>query len=136
MPKPAYPNPDWRVTALVTFSLAALLLLLRTWQLAFLAGFVGGMLTSRASRAFLLGALSVAFAWAGWLIALYDVYPAFALSELVVQVLGLGAAFWWLLPFLTLLLGFLTGGLGALTGHFGARLFLWAEPVPVASPKA
>jgi len=73
------------------------------------------------------GALSVAFAGAGWLIAL---------SELVVQVLGLGAAFWWLLPFLTLLLGFLTGGLGALTGHFGARLFLWAEPVPVASPKA
>ena len=83
-----------------------------------------------------LGALSVAFAGAGWLIALYDVYPALALSELVVQVLELGAAFWWLLPFLTLLLGFLTGGLGALTGHFGARLFLWAEPVPVASPKA
>ncbi|OGS48564.1 MAG: hypothetical protein A3K68_05425 [Euryarchaeota archaeon RBG_16_68_13] len=134
LPRPAM---DWRATFLLAFALGLVLLLLRTWQLAFLAGFVAGMIAPRASRAFLLGGTAVAFAWAGYLVYLFDFTPAGQASGLLVEILGLGAGLWWLPPLLSVGLGFLVGATGGLTGHFGARLFLWTEgPETAAPPKA
>ncbi len=121
------PRVNWRVAFLVTFVLALLLLLLRTWQLAYLAGFVAGLVSLRARRAVLLGAAGVAFAWLGYLAFVFATSPSADLAAITVQILGLDAGLWWLLPFLAVLLGALVGAVGGLTGHAGAQLFLWSR---------
>ena len=122
------------MTFLIGFVLALLLLLTRTWQFAFLAGFVVGMLSPRAVRGFALGALCVGFAWTGYLAFLFVTYPAEALAGLVLGVLGLGAGLWWALPVLAVLLGVLVGGVGGIVGQTSARLFLWTESTMSAEP--
>lgn len=135
MAKIPQPTVSRRVVLLAVFALALVLLLTQTWQLAFLAGFVAGMLSPRARRAALFGAAGVAIAWTAYLVYLFALLPAQALSSLFVSILGLDAGLWWLLPFLTILLGALVGLAGALTGHTAANLFLWSEPASEA-PKA
>lgn len=125
-----------RVIFLAGFTLAELLLLTGTWQLAFLAGFLAGILSPKTSRAVLLGALCVATAWSAYLAYVFAVGRGLDLANLVGEVLGVGPGSWWLLTFLTILLGLLVGGVGGLTGYTGSRLFLWAEPAaPVDAPK-
>lgn len=121
------PRVEWRVAFFVTFVLALLLLLLRTWQLAYLAGFVAGMISQRARRAVLLGAAGVALAWLGYLGFVFATSPAAELSALTVQILGLDAGAWWLLPFLAVILGAVVGAVGGFTGYAGAQLFLWSK---------
>jgi hypothetical protein len=129
------PDVSWRIALFIGFVLALLLLLLRTWQLAYLAGFVAGMLCARAKRAALIGGAGVALAWSGYLVFIFAFFPGQALSALTVEILGLGAGAWWLLPFLTIVLGLLVGAVGGLTGHAGAKLFLWSAPGAPESAK-
>ena len=134
MPKLPFPAVSARVAFLVAFVLALLLLLTRTWQLAFLAGFVGGML-ARPRRGFVIGTLGVGLAWAGYLVYLFAFTPAQALASLFLDILGAGAGAWWLLPLLTVVLGLLVGGVGGLVGQTSSRLFLWSEPPATEAPK-
>ncbi|HLE54624.1 MAG TPA: hypothetical protein VI999_05255 [Thermoplasmata archaeon] len=131
-----FPDVDVRTTFLLAFFFAELLLLTGTWQLAWIAGFVAGMLSSRASRASLLGALAVAVAWSAYLVYVFVAGQGLQLADLAGQILGMGPGSWWLLTAMTLLLGILVGAVGAVTGYAGSRLFLWTEP-PAApdSPK-
>ncbi len=129
-----YPRIDWRISFLTVYAVALLLLLTRTWQLAFLAGFVGGMLSPRGRRAFAIGSLGVAIAWLASLIYVFVSYPAEPLAALFVSILGLNGTLWWILPMLTLFLGVLVGGVGGLAGYTGSHLFLWAEETAVAEP--
>ena len=134
MPKVPFPAVSARVAFLIAFVLALLLLLTRTWQLAFLAGFVGGML-ARPRRAFAIGALGVGLAWAGYLAYLFAFTPAQAVAGLFMDILGAGADAWWFLPLLTVVLGILVGGAGGLVGQTSARLFLWTEAPATGAPK-
>jgi hypothetical protein len=133
-----YPFPliHARTTFLLAFLLAELLLLTGTWQLAWAAGFVAGMLSSRARRAIVLGASGVAAAWSAYLVYVFVAGKGLELAGLVGQILGTGPGSWWLLTLMTIILGLLVGAVGALTGYTGSRLFVWAEaPVVAASPK-
>lgn len=137
MPKPPFPDWSVRVVFLATFAFAELLLLTGTWQLAYLAGFLAGMLSARARRALLMGGLGVAVAWAAYLVYVFVAGQGLQLADLVGQILGVGKGAWWLLTVLTLVLGFLLGTVGGFTGYTASRLFLWAEPEPVAeAPKS
>lgn len=136
MPKPRFPDWSVRIVFLATFAFAELLLLTGTWQLAYLAGFLAGMLSLTARRAILLGGLGVAVAWAAYLVYVFVAGQGLQLADLVGEILGVGKGAWWLLTLMTLLLGFLLGLVGGLTGYTASRLFLWAEPEPVAdAPK-
>ena len=132
MAKLPFPRIRARLTFLAGFALAEILLLTGTWQLAFLAGFLAGMLSTRGSRAVLLGALSVAAAWVAYLLYVFVLGQGLALANLVGEILGVGAGSWWLLSALTVILGLLVGAVGGLTGYAGSRLFLWEEPAAVA----
>ncbi len=137
MPKPRFPDWSVRIVFLATFALAELLLLTGTWQLGYLAGFLAGMLSLRARRALLLGGLGVAVAWAAYLVYVFVAGQGLQLADLVGQILGVGRGAWWLLTVMTLVLGLLLGAVGGLTGYTASRLFLWAEPEPVADvPKS
>ncbi len=123
----------WKIL-LSGFVLALLLLLTGTWQLAYLAGFLVGILSLRARRALLLGALGVSTAWAAYLVYVFVAGQGLQLANLVGEVLGVGSGSWWLLTLLTLVLGILLGAVGGLTGSTASRLFLWevAPAVPDA----
>lgn len=137
MPKLRYPDVTVKVAFLAGFAFANLMLLTGTWELAYLAGFLAGMLCSRTRRAILIGALSVAVAWAAYLSYVFVLGQGLQLADLVGQILGVGAGAWWLLTLLTLVLGALLGAAGGLTGFEGSRLFLWEEPAPAAEvPKS
>ncbi len=117
----------WKIF-LSGFVLALLLLLTGTWQLAYLAGFLVGILSMRARRALLLGALGVSTAWAAYLVYVFVAGQGLQLAELVGRVLGVGSSAWWLLLLMTLVLGVLLGAIGGLTGYTASRLFLWESP--------
>ena len=134
MPKPRFPDWSVRIVFLATFAFAELLLLTGTWQLAYLAGFLAGMLSLTARRAILLGGLGVAVAWAAYLVYVFVAGQGLQLADLVGAILGVGAGAWWLLTVMTLLLGLLLGAAGGFTGCTAARLFLW-EPA-ASAPEA
>jgi len=137
MPKLRFPDVSVRIVFLATFAFAELLLLTGTWQLAYLAGFLAGMLSARARRAVLLGALGVAVAWAAYLVYVFVLGQGLQLADLVGQILGVGRGAWWLLTVLTLILGILLGAVGGLTGYTASRLFLWQAPEPITdAPKS
>ena len=122
---------------LAGFGLALLLLLTGTWQLAYLAGFLAGMLSTRARRAVLLGTIGVTLAWAAYLVYVFVLGKGFQLADLVGQILGAGSGSGWLLTRLTLILGAILGAVGGLTGYTASRLFLWQEPdLPAVAPKS
>ena len=122
---------------LAGFGLALLLLLTGTWQLAYLAGFLAGMLSTRARRAVLLGTIGVTLAWAAYLVYVFVLGKGFQLADLVGQILGAGSGSGWLLTLLTLILGAILGAVGGLTGYTASRLFLWQEPdLPAVAPKS
>jgi len=127
MPKPRFPDWSVRIVFLATFAFAELLLLTGTWQLAYLAGFLAGMLSLRARRAILLGGVGVAVAWAAYLVYVFVAGQGLQLADLVGEILGVGKGAWWLLTVMTLVLGLLLGAVGGLTGYTASRLFLWAE---------
>lgn len=131
MPKLPFREFSPRVAFVAAFLLAALLLLTGTWQLAYLAGFVAGILSLRMRRAALLGALGVSTAWAAYLVYVFVAGSGFQLAELVGRVLGVGAGAWYLLTSLTLVLAILLGAVGGMTGCIAARLFLWETPAAV-----
>jgi len=130
------PFPDFsvRVVFLSTFLLAELLLPTGTWQLAYLAGFLAGILSSRIRRAVVVGAAGVLVAWAAYLVYVFAVGAGFGLANVVGEILGAGPGSWWLLTVMTLLLGAILGAVGGITGCTAARLLLW-EP-PAAVPEA
>ncbi len=136
MPRLPFPEFSVRVVFLSTFLLAELLLLTGTWQLAYLAGFLAGILSSRIRRALILGAAGVVVAWAAYLVYVFVAGAGLQLANLVGQILGVGPGSWWLLTFLTLILGGLLGAVGGMTGCTAARLFLWESPAPAADPDA
>lgn len=131
MPKLPFPALHVRVVFLATFALAELLLLTGTWQLAYLAGFLAGILSVRARPAVILGALGVAVAWAAYLVYVFVAGAGLQLAGLVGEILGVGPGSWWLLTLMTLVLGLLLGAVGGLTGYTASRLFLWREPAAV-----
>lgn len=136
MPRLKFPDPSVRVVFLATFALAALLLLAGTWQFAYLAGFLGGILSSRIRRAVVLGALGVSTAWAAYLVYVFVAGQGLQLAGLVGDILGAGREAWWLLTLMTLVLGILLGAVGGLTGCTASRLFLWEPSAPTAeAPK-
>ncbi|HYM39936.1 MAG TPA: hypothetical protein VEY12_07320 [Thermoplasmata archaeon] len=123
-----FPDLHVRIVFLAGFLLAALLLLTGTWQLAYLAGFLAGMLSPRLRRAVLLGALGVSTAWAAYLVYVFVMGQGLQLADLVGRIFGLGGGAWWLLTVLTLVLAIVLGAVGAMTGYAAARLFLWETP--------
>ena len=132
------PFPDFhvRVVFLAGFVSALLLLLTGTWQLAYLAGFLAGLLSSRLRRAVFLGALGVSTAWAAYLVYVFVAGLGLQLADLVGRIFGLGGGAWWLLTILTLVLGILLGAVGGMTGFLASRLFVWESPAPEAeAPK-
>lgn len=137
MPRVPFPDLSVRIVFLSGFVLAEVLLLTGTWQLAFLAGFVAGMLSARIRRALVVGATSVLVAWAAYLVYVFVAGAGLQLADLVGDVLGAGTGSWWLLTVMTLLLGAILGAAGGFTGCTAARLFLWepTEPAPEA-PKS
>ncbi len=131
-----FPDYGVRVVFLATFLVAELLLLTGTWQLAYLAGFLAGMLSSRIRRAVLLGGAGVLVAWAAYLVYVFIAGAGLQLANLVGEILGVGGGAWWLLTILTLVLGAILGVVGAFTGCTAARLFLWETPAAVVeAPK-
>lgn len=131
-----FPDYSVRVVFLSTFLLAELLLLTGTWQLAYLAGFLAGMLSSRIRRAVLLGGAGVLVAWAAYLVYVFVAGAGLQLADLVGEILGVGGGAWWLLTLLTLFLGAVLGVVGGFTGCTAARLFLWEQPSAVVdAPK-
>ncbi len=135
MAKLPFPAVSARVAFLAAFAVAELLLLTGTWQLAYLAGFLAGMLSGRLRRAAVLGALSVLVAWAAYLVYVFLAGKGLELANLVGQILGVGSGAWWLLTVLTLILGALLGAVGGLTGNTAAWLFLWQPPATADTPK-
>ena len=136
MSKLPFPAVGRRVAFLAGFALALILLLTGTWQLALLAGFLAGMFSPRGSLAALIGGVSVASAWAAYLLYVFVLGEGLPLANLVGEILGVGPGSWWLLTFLTLVLGLLVGAVGGLLGFTGSRLFLWEEPSAAAeAPK-
>lgn len=134
MPRIRFPDLDTRVVFLSAFIVAELVLFTGTWQLAYLAGFLAGMLSARIRRAVILGAASVLVAWAAYLVYVFVEGAGLQLADLVGAILGVGAGAWWLLTVMTLLLGLLLGAAGGFTGCTAARLFLW-EPA-ASAPEA
>ncbi len=133
-----FPDLSTRVVFLSAFILALLMLFTGTWQLAYLAGFLAGMLSARIRRAVILGATSVLVAWAAYLVYVFVAGAGLQLANLVGEILGVGGGSWWLLTVMTLLLGALLGAAGGVTGCTAARLFLWEPPAgepPAASPE-
>lgn len=124
----------WNTVLFVVFLLAILLVFTGIWQLAFLAGYVGGFLGKRGRLDFALGFLGVALAWGGHLAWTYLFRPAGALASLFVQILGLSGGLGVIVPALTVLIGGLAGGLGGLIGAYAAQLAFRKEreiaPVP------
>ncbi len=136
MPRPRFPDFGVRIVFLSAFLLAELLLLTGTWQLAYLAGFLAGMLSSRVLRGVVLGAAGVVVAWAAYLVYVFVAGAGFQLANLVGAILGVGPGSWWLLTVMTLLLGAILGAAGGVTGCTAARLFLWEAPAAAAEPAA
>ncbi len=134
MPRLRFPDYSVRIVYLSGFVAAELLLLTGTWQLAYLAGFLVGLLSTKMGRAALLGALAVSTAWAAYLAYVFAAGSGFQLASLVGDIFGLGSGAWWLLTVLTLFLGILLGAVGGITGYTGSRLFLWETPA--AAPDA
>ncbi len=131
-----FPDYGVRVVFLATFLVAELLLLTGTWQLAYLAGFLAGILSSRIRRAVLLGATGVLVAWAAYLVYVFVAGAGLQLANLVGEILGVGRGAWWLLTILTLVLVAILGAVGGFTGCTAARLFLWEPPAAVVeAPK-
>ncbi len=128
MPRLRFPEFSVRVSFLAAFLLAELLLLTGTWQLAYLAGFLAGVLSSRIRRGMIVGAAGVLVAWAAYLVYVFILGEGLKLADLVGQILGAGTGSWWLLTVLTLLLGAILGAVGGFTGCISARLFLWQPP--------
>lgn len=137
MSKLRFPDLSVRVVFLAAFVAAELLLLTGTWQLAYLAGFLAGILSARIRRAVLLGALSVSTAWASYLVYVFVAGNGLGLASLVGDILGAGSDAWWLLTLMTLVLGILLGAVGGLTGYTASRLFLWESSAAAAeAPKS
>ncbi len=136
MPRLRFPDFGVRIVFLSAFLLAELLLLTGTWQLAYLAGFLAGMLSSRVLRGVVLGAAGVLVAWAAYLVYVFLAGAGLQLANLVGEILGVGSGSWWLLTVMTLLLGAILGAAGGATGCTAARLFLWEPPAAVAEPAA
>lgn len=134
MPKPRFPDLSVRVVFLAAFVTAEILLLTGTWQLAYLAGFLAGILSARTKRAILLGALGVSTAWAAYLVYVFVAGSGLQVADLVGMIFGVGSGAWWLLTLLTLVLAILLGAVGGLTGYTASRLFLWETAA--ASPEA
>jgi len=128
MPKLRFPELSAGFVFLSAFALSELLLLTGTWQLAYLAGFLAGILSSRARWAIVLGALGVSTAWAAYLVYVFVLGSGLQLANLVGNILGVGGDAWWLLTLLTLVLGILLGAVGGFTGFTASRLFLWEPP--------
>ena len=124
---------SWRTVVFTTFVLGLLFVYTGVWQLAFLAGYVGGFLGKRPRRDFALGFLGVAFAWGSHLLWFYLLYPAGALASLFAQILGLSPTFGVVVLLLALLIGGLAGGLGGLVGAYAGQL---AYPAANASANA
>ena len=134
-----FPDLSTRVVFLSAFIVAELVLFTGTWQLAYLAGFLAGILSPRIRRAVVLGATSVLVAWAAYLVYVFLEGAGLQLADLVGAILGAGAGAAWLLTAMTLLLGLLLGAAGGFTGCTAARLFLWelpAEEPPAKAPEA
>ncbi len=125
-----FPDLQVRVVFLSGFLVAAALLLTGTWQLAYLAGFLVGVLSLRLKRAVLLGALSVSTAWAAYLVYVFVAGQGLQLADLVGNIFGVGRDAWWLLTLLTLVLGILLGAVGGMTGYTASRLFVWEAAIP------
>ncbi len=131
-----FPDYGVRVVFLSAFLLAELLLLTGTWQLAYLAGFLAGILSLHIRRAVVIGGAGVLVAWAAYLVYVFVAGAGLQLADLVGKILGVGQGAWWLLTVLTLVLGAVLGIAGGLTGCTAARLFLWETPGAVAeAPK-
>lgn len=132
MPRLRFPDLSVRVVFLSAFLLAELLLMTGTWQLAYLAGFLAGILSPRIRRAMVLGAAGVLVAWCAYLVYVFVLGRGFELASLVGDILGAGPGAWWLLTVMTLLLGAILGAVGGITGCTAARLFLWerADAIP------
>lgn len=113
---------EWRTVLFAVFFLAILFVYTGVWQLAFLAGYVGGFLGKRPRRDFALAFLGGALAWGGHLLWVYLFTPAGALASLFAEILGLSAGFGVIIPVLTLLIGGFAGGLGALVGAYAGQL--------------
>ncbi len=128
MPRLRFPDYSVRVVFLASFLLAELLLLTGTWQLAYLAGFLAGILSLHIRRAVLVGGTGVLVAWAAYLVYVFLAGAGLQLADLVGEILGVGNGAWWLLTVLTLFLGALLGMVGGFTGCTAARLFLWETP--------
>lgn len=136
MPRRPFPELSARIVYVSGFLAAELLLLTGTWQLAYLAGFLVGILSERPARAALLGALSVSTAWAAYLVYVFAAGKGLQLAGLMGAIFGLGAGAWWLLTLLTLVLAIVLGAVGGVTGCTGSRLFLWEAPsAPPDAPK-
>ncbi len=133
MPKLPFPFVRVWMTFLAAAAFAGLLLLTGMWQLAYLAGFLAGMLSVRMRHATLLGALSVLVAWAAYLVYVFLAGQGAELANLVGAILGVGGGAWWLLTALTFVLGTLLGAVGGLTGNAAAWLFLWQPPAAAAN---
>ncbi len=131
-----FPDYGVRVVLLAAFLLAELLLLTGTWQLAYLAGFLAGILSLHIRRAVVIGGAGVLVAWAAYLVYVFVAGAGLQLADLVGEILGVGKGAWWLLTVLTLALGAILGMAGGFTGCTAARLFLWETPGAVAdAPK-
>jgi len=124
---------DWRTVLFATFLLAILFVYTGVWQLAFLAGYVGGFLGKRPRRDFGLAFLGAALAWGGHLLWFYLFAPAGALASLFVQILGLSGGLGFVVPILTLLIAGLTGGLGGLVGAYAGQLAYPPSPASSSS---
>ncbi len=118
------------------FLLSLLLVYTGWWQLAFVAGYVGGFLGMRARREFVLGFLGVGFGWGAHLAWTYATAAGAALASLFAQVLGLPAGAGVVVPVLTLVIGGITGGLGALLGAYAGQLYATPRPVGRPAPHA
>ncbi len=138
MPRLPFREYGVRVVFLSTFLLAELLLLTGTWQLAYLAGFLAGILSPRIRRAVVVGGAGVLVAWSAYLVYVFVAGAGLQLADLVGAILGVGGGSWWLLTILTLLLGAVLGAVGGFTGCTAARLLLWERPgaTPAAAKDA
>lgn len=118
----------WNTVLFSVFLLAIVLVYTGIWQLAFVAGYVGGFLGKRGRRDFALGFLGVAFAWGGHLVWVYAFAQGGAVASLLAEILGLSAGAGVVVPILTLLIGGIVGGLGALLGAYAGQLTLPRAP--------
>lgn len=125
---------SWNTVLFVVFLLAIVFVYTGIWQLAFAAGYVGGLFGKRGRRDFALGFLGVAFAWGGHLVWMYVFAQGAAVASLLAEILGLSAGAGVVVPVLALLIGGITGGLGALLGAYAGQLALPRAPVTEGEP--